>query len=180
IEVLLLADSIDAFWTSMPLDIEGKPFKSLSKGEIDFGLIPLLEEKTGEEPTAEETGVEDTLAAVKTALGDRVSEVRASQRLANSPACLVAVGHGPDLQVERLLAQQMQGLRPKPILELNIQHALVKAIASAQKASCQTDVDDLSALLFEQAQILDGDLPEDPAAFAARLNRLVTRGLSTN
>lgn len=59
-------------------------------------------------------------------------------------------------------------------------HALVKAIADAQKASCQTDVDDLSALLFEQAQILDGDLPEDPAIFAARLNRLVVRGLGTS
>ncbi len=180
IEVLLLGDSIDAFWTSMPQDVDGKPFKSLSKGEVDFGLIPPLEEKTGDEPTLEEAGVEDTLAAVKTALGDRVSEVRASQRLANSPACLVAVAHGPDLQVERLLALQMQGVRPKPVLELNVQHTLVKAIASAQKASCQTDVDDLSVLLFEQAQILDGDLPEDPAAFAARVNRLVTRGLSVN
>jgi molecular chaperone HtpG len=180
IEVLLLGDSIDAFWTSIPLDIEGKPFKSLSKGEVDFGLIPLLVEKSGDEPTLEEGGVEATLAAVKTALGDRVSEVRASQRLADSPACLVAVAHGPDLQVERLLAQKMPGARPKPILELNIQHTLVKAIASAQNASSQTDVDDLSALLFEQAQILDGDLPEDPAAFAARVNRLVTRGLSVN
>jgi molecular chaperone HtpG len=177
IEVLLLGDSIDAFWTSMPQDVDGKPFKSLSKGEIDFGLIPLLEEKTDDQPAPEETSVEDLLAVVKAALGDRVSEVRASRRLADSPACLVAAGQGPDLQVERLLGRQMGGIRPKPILELNVHHALVKAITDAQKASCQTDVDDLSALLFEQAQILDGDLPEDPAVFAARLNRLVVRGL---
>jgi molecular chaperone HtpG len=177
IEVLLLGDSIDAFWTSMPQDVDGKPFKSLSKGEIDFGLIPLLEEKTEDQPAPEETSVEDLLAVVKAALGDRVSEVRASRRLADSPACLVAAGQGPDLQVERLLGRQMGGMRAKPILELNVHHALVKAITDAQKASCQTDVDDLSALLFEQAQILDGDLPEDPAVFAARLNRLVVRGL---
>ncbi len=177
IEVLLLSDPIDAYWTAMPLDVEGKPFKSLSQGEIDFGLIPLLDEKPEEEPEPEEISVESTLAAVKEALGDRVSEVRASRRLADSPACLVAAGHGPDLQVERLLPRQMRGTGPKPILELNVHHALVRAVASAEKASCQAEVGDLSALLFEQAQILDGELPEDPAAFAARLNRLVERGL---
>ena len=179
IEVLLLSDPIDAFWTAIPLDVGGKPFKSLSKGEVDFGLIPLLEEKPAEESKAEETGVEGVLAAVKAALGDRVSEVRASRRLADSPACLVAAGHGPDLQVERMFARQMRGTAPKPVLELNVHHPLVKAIASAQRASRQADVDDLSALLFEQAQILDGELPEDPAAFAARLNRLVARGLAS-
>jgi molecular chaperone HtpG len=178
IEVLLLSDPIDAFWTAASLDIDGKPFKSLSKGHVDFGLIPLLEEKAEDTSKSEETSIETTLAAVKAALGERVSEVRASQRLADSPACLVAAGHGPDLQIERLMAHQLQGATSRPILELNARHALVKAIDSAQKASCQADVDDLSALLFEQAQILDGDLPEDPAAFAKRLNRLVARGLS--
>lgn len=118
IEVLLLGDSIDAFWTSAPQDVDGKPFKSLSKGEIDFGLIPLLEEKTEDRPAPEETSVEDLLAVVKAALGERVSDVRASQRLADSPACLVAAGQGPDLQVERLLGRQMGGIRAKPILEL--------------------------------------------------------------
>ena len=179
IEVLLLSDPIDAFWSAAHLDVGGKPFKSLSKGEADFGLIPLLEENAKEEPKPEEGAVEGMLAAVKEALGERVSDVRASRRLADSPACLVAAGHGPDLQVERLLAHQMRGRGPKPILELNVHHVLVKAIASAQKALRQADVDDLSMLLFEQAQILDGELPEDLAAFAARLNRLVALGLTS-
>ncbi len=178
IEVLLLSDPIDSFWTAVPLDVGGKPFKSLSKGEVDFGLIPLLEEKADDEPKPGEVSVESILAAVKTALGERVSEVRASKRLADSPACLVAGGHGPDLQTSRLFARQMGGIAPKPILELNARHTLVRAIASAQTASRQDDVNDLSAFLFEQAQILDGELPEDPAAFAARLNRLVARGLT--
>ena len=146
-----MSDPIDAFWSAAPLDVGGKPFKSLSKGEADFGLIPLLEENAKEEPKPEEGAVEGMLAAVKAALGDRVSDVRASQRLADSPACLVAAGHGPDLQVERLLAHQMRGRGPKPVLELNVHHVLVKAIASAQKASRQADVDDLSMVLFEQA-----------------------------
>ena len=76
-----------------------------------------------------------------------------------------------------LLARQKRGVGAKPILELNMKHALVKAVGHAQKASNESDVSDLSSLLFEQAQILDGEVPDDPAAFAARLNRLVVRGL---
>ena len=103
--------------------------------------------------------------------------MRASQRLTDSPACLVAAKSGPDLEIERLLARQNRGVGAKPILELNMQHALVKALARAKGESHDADVTDLSALLFEQAQILDGEVPDDPAAFAARLNRLVVRGL---
>ena len=176
IEVLLLSDPVDSFWTALPFDFGGKPFKSLSKGDVDFGLVPLLEEAAKEESKLDEPDAEAVIGAVKTALGERVSEVRASQRLADSPACLVAAKHGPDLEIERLLARQGRGVGAKPILELNIRHALVKAIAAAMKEQRQDDVDDLSALLFEQAQILDGETPEDPAAFVARLNRLVMRG----
>ena len=178
IEVLLLSDPVNSFWTALPLDFGGKPFKSLSKGDVDFGLVPLLEEPANEESKLDEPDTEAVIGAVKTALGERVSEVRASQRLADSPACLVAAKHGPDLEIERLLARQGRGVGAKPILELNIRHALVKAVAAAMKASHQDDVNDLSALLFEQAQILDGETPEDPAAFVARLNRLVMRGFS--
>ncbi len=176
IEVLLLSDPVDSFWTALPFDFGGKPFKSLSKGDVDFGLVPLLEEAAKEESKLDEPDAEAVIGAVKTALGERVSEVRASQRLADSPACLVAAKHGPDLAIERLLARQGRGVGAKPILELNIRHALVKAITAAMKESHQDDVNDLSALLFEQAQILDGETPEDPAAFVARLNRLVMRG----
>ena len=176
IEVLLLSDPVNSFWTALPLDFGGKPFKSLSKGDVDFGLVPLLEEPANEESKLDEPDAEAVIGAVKAALGEHVSEVRASQRLADSPACLVAAKHGPDLEIERLLARQGRGVGAKPILELNIRHALVKAIAAAMKESHQDDVNDLSALLFEQAQILDGETPEDPAAFVARLNRLVMRG----
>jgi molecular chaperone HtpG len=177
IEVLLLCDPIDAFWTAMAMDFGGKPLKSLSKGEVDFGLVPMLDEAAKDAPKADEPDATAVLAAVKAALGERVTDVRASQRLADSPACLVAAMHGPDLEIERLLARQSRGVGAKPILELNLRHALVKAIAGAHKDSREADVNDLSALLFEQAQILDGEVPDDPAAFAARVNRLVVRGL---
>jgi molecular chaperone HtpG len=179
IEVLLLSDPVDAFWTSAQLDFGGKPLKSLSKGDVDFSLMAPLDDKK-DEPKADEEKTDEAsvIAAVKLALGERVSDVRASQRLADSPACLVASKSGPDLEIERLLSRQSRGVGAKPVLELNMKHALVKAIGGAQKESHEADVNDLSALLFEQAQILDGEVPDDPAAFAARMNRLVVRGLN--
>jgi molecular chaperone HtpG len=172
IEVLLLTDPVDAFWTSAPLDFEGKPLKSLSQGDIDLSLVPLLDDRKKDESTsdADEANI---IAAIKLNLGDRVADVRASQRLTSSASCLVAGSHGPDRELERLLARQNRGVGTKPILEINLRHPLVAAIPTAG-----TDAADLSFLLLEQAQILDGELPEDPAAFAGRLNRLVISGFS--
>ncbi|MBV8924005.1 MAG: molecular chaperone HtpG [Bradyrhizobium sp.] len=174
IEVLLLTDPVDAFWTSARLEFEGKPLQSLSQGDLNFDLIPLLEEnKDKGEPAADEA---QTIAIIKSSLGERVTDVKASTRLTTSASCLVAGSHGPDRELERLLSQQNRGMRSKPILEINLRHPLVAAIAN--KGSDKTIADDLSLLLLEQAQILDGELPEDPAAFAARLNRLVLQGLA--
>jgi len=181
IEVLLLTDPIDAFWTAMPLGFEGKPLKSLSQGNVDFGLVPLLD-PAASKSAGQISGVADDatiIATVKAALGERVSDVRASQRLIDSAACLVAGPHGPDRELERLLGRQSRGTGAMPILELNMRHALIKALAQAKTDARDEDVTDLSALLFDQAQILDGEVPDDPAAFAARLNRLVVRGSTT-
>lgn len=175
IEVLLLSDPVDAFWTSMPTEFEGKPLKSLSQGDLNLDLIPRVDDKDEakkDEPEADEAA---TIAVIKAALGERVSDVKASTRLTSSASCLVADSHGPSRELERILAQQNRGMRTKPILEINLRHPMVTAITRAQAGS--KTVDDLSLLLLEQAQILDGELPEDPAAFAARLNRLVLQGL---
>jgi molecular chaperone HtpG len=174
IEVLLLTDAVDAFWTSVRLDYEGKPLKSLSQGDINFDLIPLLEEsKDKTEPAADEAA---TIAIIKASLGDRVSDVKASTRLTASASCLVAGSQGPDRELERILMHQARAARTRPILEINLRHPLVTALARVGSDAAKAD--DLSLLLLEQAQILDGELPEDPAAFAARLNRLVLQGLA--
>jgi molecular chaperone HtpG len=175
IEVLLLPDPIDAFWTIMPSDYEGKPLKSLSQGDVDFGLVPLLDKETPPEETAETD--KDVLKAVKDALGEQVSEVRASQRLTDSASCLVASAGGRDRELERLLARQDRASGAKPVLEINMRHALVKALAKSVEGKQDGDVADLSALLLAQAQILDGEVPPDPAAFARRINDLIVRGL---
>ncbi len=173
IEVLLLTDPVDAFWTSAPIDFGGKPLKSLSQGEIDFSLIPeAASDEPKPEPVADEAA---TVAIIKAALGERVADVKASQRLTTSASCLVAGGFGPDRALERMLAQQNRGGGTKPILEINMRHPLVAALAAHGADAAESG--DLSLLLFEQAQILDGELPDDPAAFAGRLNRLVLKGL---
>ncbi|MET3972738.1 MULTISPECIES: molecular chaperone HtpG [Bradyrhizobium] len=175
IEVLLLSDPVDAFWTSMPSEFDGKPLKSLSQGDLNLDLIPRTDEADEakkDEPQADEAA---TIAVIKAALGERVSDVKVSTRLTSSASCLVADSQGPSRELERILSQQNRGMRTKPILEINLRHPLVTAITGAQAGS--RAVDDLSLILLEQAQILDGELPEDPAAFAARLNRLVLQGL---
>jgi molecular chaperone HtpG len=177
----LLTDQVDAFWTAAPLSFEGRPLKSLSRGEVDFSQIPLIENdaeaKDFQSSTEDDAAV---IAAVKAALGERVSEVRASQRLTDSAACLVAGGFGPDRQLERLLVRHNRSPGIKPILEINMRHALVKAVSAAKAGGRGPDVDDLSRLLLDQAQILDGEVPDDPAEFAKRLNRLVVRGLTSS
>ncbi|MGH6780093.1 MAG: molecular chaperone HtpG, partial [Bradyrhizobium sp.] len=174
IEVLLLTDPVDPFWTSMHLEYEGKPLKSLSQGDINLDLVPLLDEsaKDKTEPAADEAA---TIALIKASLGERVADVKVSTRLTTSASCLVAASSGPDRALERFLSQQNASAKSKPILEINLRHPLVAAIAKAESGS--RTVEDLSLLLLEQAQVLDGELPEDPAAFAARLNRLVLQGL---
>jgi molecular chaperone HtpG len=175
IEVLLLTDPIDAFWTMMPQEFDGKPLKSLSQGDVDFALVPLLDQASEQKlPSDEDAAV---IKAVKDALAEQVSEVRASQRLTESAACLVASAQGRDRELERLLARQNRGSGAKPILELNMGHDLVKALAAALGEKREADVADIAALLLDQAHILDGEVPADPASFARRLNALVVRGL---
>ena len=174
IEVLLLADPIDAFWTMMPGDYDGKPMKSLSQGDVDFSLVPLVDKDAAPPADAPEAD-KDVLTAVKDSLGEQVSEVRASQRLTDSAACLVASAGARDRELERLLARQDRGSGAKPVLELNMRHDIVKALARSIEEKKESDVADLSALLLAQAQILDGEVPPDPAAFARRL-KLIVRG----
>src|SRR4029078_3267376 len=116
----------------------------------------------------DETGADEamTIALIKDALGDRVSDGRASQRRNSSGACLGASGDAHDRMLERLLAMQNKAPATKPILEFNMRHPLVAAMAGDKESAR-----DLSFLLLDQAQILDGELPDDPSAFANRLNQ---------
>jgi len=174
IEVLLLSDPVDSFWVSGMPEFEGKPFKSVTQGAADLGLVPLLD---GAAPPSPETGEKITtlLASIKEILADEVADVRSSDRLTESAVCLVASDQGPDRQFERLLsAAGRVESAAKPILEVNPHHAMVSALASVEDGALRSDV---AHLLLDSARVLDGERPTDANAFAERLNRLVTRSL---
>ncbi len=176
IEVLLLPDSVDGFWVTAGIDHDGKPFKSVTQGAADLGLIPLVDGA----PTpisAATPEIADFITFVKTTLGDAVSEVRASERLTDSAVCLVASDSGMDRQLERILAASGQAMpAAKPVLEINPSAPLIAKLA-ALGADETTLREDAAHLLFDEAQIADGERPLDARAFSARLSRLFTRAL---
>ncbi|MBZ9696294.1 molecular chaperone HtpG [Mesorhizobium sp. CO1-1-9] len=177
IEVLLLTDPVDSFWTSMAPEFDGKPFRSVTQGVAELSEIPLLDEANKPDAAAAPE-VDGFLAFVKAALGDAVSDVKASDRLTESAVCLVAPEHGPDRQFERLLnAAGRLDKTAKPILEINPRHERVLALASLGDDE-QAFKEDAAHLLYDEARVLDGDKPADARAFSERLARLIARGIS--
>ncbi|MCW5696267.1 MAG: molecular chaperone HtpG [Bauldia sp.] len=181
IEVLLLSDPVDAFWVRTALGYDGKPFHSVTQGAADLAAIPVAGDEpqpTADRPT--DSAIAVLAARMKQALGDRVSDVRASQRLAGSPVCLVAHDAAADLRLERLLAgHESAPPRRAPILEINPDHALIGALAAraASSGDAAAAVDDAAFVLLAEARILDGERPDDPADFARRLDRLLAQSL---
>ena len=118
------------------------------------------------------------IAAVKEALGERVSDVRASQRLTESAACLVAGCRASIASSSACLRARTAAPAPSRSSSSTCATRSCKAVGRAKADARAEEVADLSALLLDQAQILDGEVPDDPAAFASRLNRLVIRALA--
>ncbi|CAN7282550.1 molecular chaperone HtpG [Pararhizobium sp. LjRoot255] len=174
IEVLLLTDSVDSFWVTAAPDFDGKPFKSITQGAADLAQVPKTEGGASTTPEATQA-VSDFIAFAKSALGEAVSDVRASDRLTESAVCLVAPEQAYDRQLEKMLqgAGRLEAIA-KPILEINPGHGLIAALASGTSDEFRTDA---VQLLLDQARVLDGDKPQDPRAFAERLSRLFERAL---
>jgi len=174
IEVLLLPDQVDNFWTTMGIDHEGKPFRSVTQGAADLSLIPLAEGV--EKPATDAGALDGFLAFAKETLGDAVSDVRASERLTPSAVCLVAPESGMDRQLEKLLASagQLPQAAP-PVLEINPGHALIQKLAATDDADSQKG--DLAHLLLDQARIADGEQPANALAFAERMDRLMSHAV---
>lgn len=174
IEVLFMTDPVDSFWVAGGADHKGKPLKSLTQGDVDLSLVPVIDETA---PTPQVTDNAAALATrIKQVLGDDVSDVRVSKRLVISAVCLVAPGQGPDLNLDKLLARQDRAFGMKPVLEINAAHPLIAAIAARENSEDQ-EVADLARVLFDQAKILDGETLPDAARFAELMNKLMLRGL---
>ena len=166
IEVLLMADRVDEWALSHLQDFDGTPLQSVAKGAFDLGSLQDEEEKKAAEAAAE--SFKPVLDKLKDALKDKAQDVRATSRLVDSAACLV-VGEG-DLsnQLARMLkAAGQQAPTSKPILEVNAGHPLVK------KLEASDHFDDLAHILFDQALLAEGGLPDDPAAYVKRVNALL-------
>ena len=173
IEVLLMSDRVDEWMMAYFNEFDGKPFKSVAKGDIDLGAVNKAEE--ADEDTADDgdTASIDSalLEKVKASLGDRVAEVRSSQRLTDSASCLVLGDQEMALHLQRMLEQAGQEVpESKPILELNPGHPLVDKLGSEGE---DQRFDDLSLVLFEQALLSEGAVLADPADFVRRVNQLL-------
>ncbi len=177
VEVLLLTDPIDSFWVMTGTSFDGKPFKSVTQGSADLALIPLLDPDKAPSPETDQS-VTDLMTFIKEALGDAVSDVRPSDRLTDSVACLVAAEEGPDRQLEKLLAGAGRlKAGAKPILEVNARHDIVLAVAGLSDAERELK-QDVAHLLLDEARVLEGDRPLDAKQFCDRLARLMRRGLA--
>ncbi|OGB40714.1 MAG: molecular chaperone HtpG [Burkholderiales bacterium RIFCSPLOWO2_12_67_14] len=166
IEVLLMADRVDEWAVSHLHEFDGTPLQSVAKGAVDLGKLQDEEEKKAAEAAAE--SFKPVLDKLKEALQDKAQDVRVTTRLVDSAACLV-VGEG-DLsnQLARMLkAAGQQAPASKPILEVNAEHPLVK------KLDGSAHFDDLAHILFDQALLAEGGLPDDPAAYVKRVNALL-------
>ncbi len=168
IEVLLLADPVDAFWPDRLHSFEGRTLKSVTQGVEDLAKIA-----PETEPGGEIVSVDGLVSALKAALGDRIADARPTDRLVDSPVVLAASGVGPDLQLQRLLRRSGQALPPAaPILELNPRHKLIRALA--ERTGRSEEIEDAAHLLLDLARVQDGEAPEDAAAFARRIASVIT------
>jgi molecular chaperone HtpG len=187
VEVLLLTDPVDDFWLSAIPAYDGKPFKSVTRGASDLDAIQTADkadddkvEEGAAETAADGAGLDSLIAFVKLTLKDQVKDVRVSERLTESPVCLVADEGDLDMHLERMLKQHRQiDQASQRILEVNPGHQLILGLADrVQAGGSAAELEDAARLLLDQALILEGEVPPDPAAFTKRLSNLVARGLA--
>ena len=168
IEVLLMADRVDEWALNYLHDFDGTPLQSVAKGAVDLGKLQDDDEKKAAEEA--QTQFKPVLDKLKEVLKDKAKDVRATTRLVDSPACLVVQDGDMSTQLARMLKQAGQPVpEVKPILEVNAQHPLAKKLETGE------NFDDLAHILFDQALLAEGGLPEDPAAYVRRVNQLLAK-----
>jgi molecular chaperone HtpG len=169
VEVLLLSDRVDEWLTDHLQEFDGKKLRNAARGELDFSAIESPEEKQAQETLSKEHA--PLVERIRKALADRVTDVRVTTRLTDSPACLVLGEHDLGAQMRRILEAAGQKTPPaKPILEINPAHPLLQRIGETQENAA---FEDLTLLLLDQATLADGGQLAEPAAFVQRLNRLL-------
>lgn len=170
IEVLLMHERIDDWMSGYLHEYAGKTLRNVAKGEIDLDKLGDAQDKEKLEEVAKAAA--PLVETLKAALGDRVKDVRVSNRLVDSAACLVLDEYDMSLQMQQLMKSiGQEAPASKPILEINPEHALLKRLQA--DGADPARVEDYAALLFEQAMLAEGGSLDDPTAFIARMNRLL-------
>jgi molecular chaperone HtpG len=170
IEVLLMADRVDEWVMGHVEEFEGKRFKDVARGDLELAGLAGEAEKARVDSERKESKA--LLRRVKDALADRVLEVRVSERLRESPACLVRGEGELSAQMRRLLAASGQSVpEAAPVLELNVGHPLVRHLEAQQGSGFE----ELALLLFDEASLVEGGQVANPADFSRRLNALLVR-----
>ena len=168
IDVLLMTERVDEWAMEFVFEFDGTPLQNVSKGAVDLGDLQDAEEKKALEQAAEQ--FKPVVEKLSDALKDKTSEVRVTTRLVDSPACLVVAEGELSPQLVRMLKQAGQAVpESKPVLEINPSHPLV------QKLEGSAQFDDLANVIFDQALIAEGGLPEDPAQYIKRINSLLLK-----
>jgi len=169
VEVLLLTDRVDEWVVSNLFEFEGKSLTSVAKGQVDLSGIQ-SEGEDKEEPAKAEEEAKPLLERIKKALETRAKDVRASNRLVESPACLVADEGDMNANLARMLKQMGQPVpETQPILEVNLGHPLLKRLEGEEGERFA----EMAGLLLDQAVLLDGGQLADPAGFVKRVNALL-------
>ena len=169
IEVLLLSDRVDEWLMSHLSDFDGKHLMDVAKGELDLDSLDSEDDKKAKEE-AEKT-YESLINQLKESLSDKVQEVRVTNRLTDSPACLVVGHYDMGLQMRRMLEAAGQALpESKPSLEVNTDHPLIQKLNDEADDARFTD---MANIIFDQATLAEGGQLEDPASYVARMNKLV-------
>jgi len=168
--VLLLAEPVDEWLVAHLPTFNDMPLQAVTKGELELDDVGEADtEKKSEQAPASES-VEKLMKQLGECLGDRVSEVRASNRLTESPACIVVGEHDFGINMQRMLKAAGHDLpAQQPVLEINPNHPLITRLAGEQSEA----MEDWAALLLEQAILMDGGRLDDPASFVRRMNRLL-------
>ena len=179
INVLILDDAVDSFWTSATPNFKEKNIKSVTKGVDDLDSIS--KKKTDDKDKKEDKSLEPLIVLLKDKLKEKVKDVRASSRLTASPVCLVVDESAMDPQLEKILQQhnQLQQAASLKILEINPDHKLIKKLAKMSKDKASVgDIENIGILLYEQSMILDGEKPSDPVNFSKKLIDTISASLS--
>jgi molecular chaperone HtpG len=172
IDVLILTDPIDDFWIPLMPEYSGKKFVSISRGNVNLDEIK-IDEKKKKKKKEKDSDYEALLKEIKSCLNEKVSNVIISKSLTESPARLIADENGMDIQMEKMMMMQNPDFEGSPrVLEINIEHALIKSMNKKLESSNDV-ISDMALLLFDQSKILEGKVPENLQEFNKRLTKVM-------